>query len=128
MQKLATTLFCTLNPPLGLSEKLRLYPNLDIIVNSMTKAREEWHSLVLNGTKLPWYPVFLFLFFCLELTVRNNAWIRTNCVTLTIINSKVPFWKLLDHRYVQSYFSTITWYLERHLTVEDFMDLDQHLC
>ena len=38
--------------------------------------------------------------------------------------------KVLDHSYVQSSFSTINRHLvfERHLTIEDFTDMDQHRC
>ena len=42
------------------------------------------------------------------------------------------FWNLLDRNYAQSSFSTIMRNfdrgIERHLTVEDFMAIDQHTC
>lgn len=43
--------------------------------------------------------LFPFLFFCLELTVRKNAWMKATSVTVMVSFSKVPFWKFLDHSY-----------------------------
>ena len=47
--------------------------------------------------KVPWYFVFSFLFcvcVCLEPMVRKSTWMRTTSVTVMVIFSKVPFWKL----------------------------------
>ena len=56
--------------------------------------------------KVVWYFMFSFLFFCLEPPVRKKTWMRTVSITVMVI-SKVLFWKLLDHSYVQSFFSAI---------------------
>ena len=56
---------------------------------------------------MPWYSVFLFfylfIYFCLEATIKRNTWMRTISVTVMVIISKVLFWKLLDINYVQLY-------------------------
>ena len=47
--------------------------------------------------KVPWYFVFSILFcvcVCLEPMVRKSTWMRTTSVTVMVIFSKVPFWKL----------------------------------
>ena len=62
--------------------------------------------------KVAWYSVFLFLFFCLESMVRKQTWMRTTSVTVMVIFSKAPFWKLLDHSYAQTSFSTITRHID----------------
>ena len=49
---------------------------------------------------------------------------RTNFVTVMVIISEVPFQKLLDISYFQSFQqlqSTLTTAFERHLSVEDFI-------
>ena len=51
--------------------------------------------------------VFSFLFFCLEPTLVKGTWMRATSSTLMLIFLKVLFWKLLDHNYIQSFFSTI---------------------
>ena len=58
---------------------------------------------------MSWYSVcsFLSLFFSLEPTVRKDTWMRTTSITVRVVSLKVPFWKLLDQRYVKSSFSTI---------------------
>ena len=43
---------------------------------------------------------FIFYFFCLELMVRKDTWMITTTVTVVVIFSKVPFWKLPDRSYV----------------------------
>ena len=58
--------------------------------------------------KVAWDSAFSFLVFSLETTVEKFTWMRTIPVTLMVITSKVPFWKLLDISYVQSSFSTNT--------------------
>ena len=60
---------------------------------------------------------------------KNNTWTRTIFVTVMVIISKVSFWKLLDISYFQSsqqLWGTFTKAFERHLTVEDFTDMNQH--
>ena len=46
---------------------------------------------------------------------------------------KVPSWKLLDHNYVRSSFSTIMRHIDKRIlqdtpTMKDCMDVDQHTC
>ena len=62
-------------------------------------------SWFLNGLKVPWYSVFSFSYIFLLLFRRNgkkNTWMRTNFVSVMVIISKVPFWKLLDISCFQS--------------------------
>ena len=61
--------------------------------------------------KMPWYS-HVYCYFCLEPTVRKDAWMRTTSVTVMAFFSKVAFWKLLDHSYVQSSFQIITMHIE----------------
>ena len=70
--------------------------------------------------------VFIFILF-LELMVKKKTWMKAISVTVMVIISKVLFCKLFDHSYIQSSFSTITRHIDRHLTVEDFTDMDQHM-
>ena len=49
---------------------------------------------------------------------------RTTSVAVTVIFFGSVISKVIDHGYVQSSFSKIT----RHLTIEDFTDMDQHKC
>ena len=76
----------------------------------------EWHEDIMVLRVF----IFIFLF-------------RANCNNghLMIVFPKVPFWKLLDHSYVQSSFSTIVRSIENNilkdtLPVEDFTDKDKH--
>ena len=43
---------------------------------------------LLNGMKMLWYFVFSLLFFCLELTVRKEIWMRANSITVLVIFRK----------------------------------------
>ena len=54
---------------------------------------------VLNSVIIPWFPVFLFLFFCVELSVRKYIGMITVCVTVGSF-LKVSFWKFFDHSYI----------------------------
>ena len=80
--------------------------------------------------KMSGYSVFLFLFFCLEPTVReqmneNNFRHYGNFFESTIL-------RLHDHNYVQSSLAAIrdslTAAFERHLTVDHFTCMDHHRC
>ena len=53
--------------------------------------------------------------FFLEPTVRKNTWMRTTFVTVTVNFLTVPFWKLLHHSYVQSFFSKITRHIDNSI-------------
>ena len=46
-------------------------------------------------------------YFCLDSTVRKDAWMRTTSITVMVFFSKVGFWKLIDDSYVKSSFSII---------------------
>ena len=77
--------------------------------------------------KVPWYSVFSFLILLFRSNGKNNTWMRTIFVTVMVIISKVSFWKLLDTSYFQSsqqLWGTTTAF-ERHLTFEDFTDMNQ---
>ena len=55
---------------------------------------------------------------------------RATFATLRVMFSEVPFWKLLDHYYVQSSFSTITKHIDNSilkdiLQLKNFTDIDQ---
>ena len=66
-----------------------------IILNSMTQEKRD--SLFRAELTLEWYDgamvfrVFIFVFLCLELTVRKNTWMTTISVAIAVIFSKVPF-------------------------------------
>ena len=92
----------------------------------MIQTREKWDFLFGVELTFQWYagamvfPVFIFIFL-----FRANGYKRTlrwEHFPSLVIFSKVPFWKLVDHSYVQSSFSTIfnrhmTKAFERHFTV-----------
>ena len=65
---------------------------------------------------------FVFLvsifIFCLESTLGKDTWMRAASVTVMVIFLKVPFWKLLDHNYIQSSFSTIARYIDNSILKE----------
>ena len=100
---------------LELSENFQLYlPKYDyIMLSPMTQKREQWTLWFWVELVFEWYEdsvafhifIFTFLF-------RSNdekyTLMRTISVTVMLIISKVPFWKLLDISYIQSIFSTIT--------------------
>ena len=76
----------------------------------MSQTKENFDSLVLSRSEL-WIvwkchgiPRVCCYYFCLEPTVRKDAWMRKTSVTVMAFFSKVSFWKLLDHSYVQSSF------------------------
>ena len=79
--------------------------------------------------KVPWYSVFSFLILLFRSNGKNNTWMRTIFVTVMVTISKVTFWRLLDTSYFQSslqLWGTFTTAFERHLTFEDFTDMNQH--
>ena len=69
--------------------------------------------------KMPLYSVSSFLPFCLQPTLGKDTWMRATSVTVMVTFSKVPFWKLLDHNYVQSSFSTITRHIDNSILKEN---------
>ena len=87
----------------------------------MSQTKEKCDSLVLSRSDL-WIvwgchgiPRVCCYYFCLELTVEKDAWMRTTSVTVMAFFSKVAFWKLLDHSYVQSSFQIITRHIENSI-------------
>ena len=51
-------------------------------------------------------------YFLSEPTLRKDAWIRATSATVMVIFSKVLLWKVLDHSYTQSSFSTTARYID----------------
>ena len=58
--------------------------------------------------------VFIFIF-CLESTLGKDTWMTAASVTVMVIFSKMLFWKLLDHNYIQSYVSAIARYIDKSI-------------
>ena len=77
----------------------------------------------LIGRKMSWYSLCTFLFFCLKPTVRKDTWRSTIFVTVMVIFSKVLFWKLPYHSYVQSSVSTVTRRIENSI-LKDSLQLE----
>ena len=63
------------------------------------------------------FRVFIFIF-CLESVLGKDTWMRAASVTAMVIFLKVSFWKLLDHSYIQSSFSTIVRYIDKSILKE----------
>ena len=95
----------------------------------MSQTKEKCDSLVLSRSDLwrAWrchgIPRVCCYYFCLEPTVRKDAWMRTTSVTVMAFFSKVAFWKLLDHSYVQSSFPIITRHIENSI-LKDTLQLN----
>ena len=95
----------------------------------MSQTKEKCDSLVLSRSDLwrAWrchgIPRVCCYYFCLEPTVRKDAWMRTTSVTVMAFFSKVAFWKLLDHSYVQSSFQIITRHIENSI-LKDTLQLN----
>ena len=101
----------------------------DITLKSMSQTKEKWDSLVLSRSYL-WMvwrchgrPRVQCYYFCLKPTVRKDiGWERLPS-QLQYFFWKVAFWKLLDHRYVQSFFSAITRHIENSI-LKDTLKLE----
>ena len=93
----------------------------------MSQTKQKCYSLVLgrSGLWIVWRchdtPRVHCCYFCLEPSVRKDAWMRTTFVAVMIFFSKVAFWKLLDHSPVQSSFPIIT----RHIENSNLKDILQ---
>ena len=61
--------------------------------------------------------VFIFIF-CLEPTLGKDTWMRASSATVMVFFSKLPFWKLLDHNYVQTSCSRIARHIEKSILQE----------
>ena len=112
-----------------------------IILKSMSQNKKNMIPLFWVDLAFEWYEdimvfrvlIFIYLFFCLELMVRKDTWMSTTSVNIMVNFSKVAFWKSLDRNYVWSYFSIIYeahWQqrFKRRSAVENFMDMNQHMC
>ena len=79
----------------------------------MTQRTEKWDSLVLSRADfwIVWrchgIPCYHFVFF--RSNGKKNPCMRTIFVTVMVITSKIPFWKLLN---ISCKFSTITRYID----------------
>ena len=95
----------------------------------MSQTKDKCDSLVLSrsGLWIAWrcrgIPRVCCYYFCLEPTVRKDAWMRTTFVTVMAFFSKVAFWKLLDHSYVQSSFQIIMRHIENSI-LKDTLQLN----
>ena len=95
----------------------------------MSQTKEKCDSLVLSRSELGivWrchgISRVCRYYFCLEPTVRKDAWMRTTSVTVMAFFSKVAFWKLLDHSYVQSSFQIIMRHIENSI-LKDTLQLN----
>ena len=94
----------------------------------MSQTKETCDSLVLSRSEfgIVWRCHGILrvccYYFCLEPTVRKDAWMRTTSVTVMVFFSKVPFWKLLDHSYVQSSFPINTRHIKNSILKDTLMD------
>ena len=90
----------------------------EIILKSMSQTKEKCDSHNLSRSYL-WrchgIPRVRRHYFCLEPTVRKDTWMSTISATVMVIYSKIAFWKLLDHSYVQSSFSRVTSHIENNI-------------
>ena len=91
---------------------------------SQAKEKRDWLVLIRPDFWMIWkshhgISCAHFKFFCVELTVRKDTWIRPNSVTVRIIFSNVSFWKLFDHSYDHSNYE-VHWqqHFKRHPTNE----------
>ena len=89
----------------------------------MSQTKEKCDSLVLSRSGLHGIPRNRCYHFCLESTVRKIAWMRTTSVTVMAFFSKLAFWKLLDHSYVQSSFQIIMRHIENSI-LKDTLQLN----
>ena len=121
-----------------IGKALTLPKQEDITLNSMTQTREKWDSLVLSKGDfctiwrchdIPWFH-FYFLF-------RNNGKREQLSGNDFRRCYGIFFWKTLFRQYLitamfkvlsQQSWGTLTTAFERHFTIEDFTDVDQHGC
>ena len=84
------------------------------------------------NVKLPWYSQFSFSFFYLEKIVNKMKTISVTVIVMILKKSESesesdlisPMTGVLSQQ-VQDILTTV---FERHLTVEDFTVMDQHMC
>ena len=71
--------------------------------------REKWNSLAFSRAdfRMVWKCRLFIFIYCLEPTVKKNTWMKTIFVTAMVIFFKLSFWKLLNHSYGPSPFSTV---------------------
>ena len=63
------------------------------------------------------FRVFISIF-CLEPTLGKDTSMRASSATVMVFFSKVQFWKLLDHNYVQTSCSRIARHIEKSIFQE----------
>ena len=80
---------------------LSLHKHRNIILKLHVPNQRKMGSHVLSDHGIPW----VHFYFCLGPTVRKYTCMRLTSITVMVIFSKLSFWKLLDHSYVQSCFS-----------------------
>ena len=68
--------------------------------------------------KMVWYSVFFIFIFLFRTNLREYIWMRTTSAIVMVIFSKVSSWKLLDHSYVRSSFSTIIRHIDNTILKE----------
>ena len=123
---------------LGLSilshqKKFDLSKQWDIIVNSMSQTREKWDCLVLRRSDfwMIWrfHGIPCFHFYFLFRTNGKREQLHENDFR-HCYGDFLPFWKFLITAMFkvlpQQSRGTSTTAFERHLTVEDFTNMDQH--
>ena len=83
----------------------------------------------MNSMKMPWYLHVYCYYFCLEPTVRKDAWMRTTSVTVMAFFSsgilKVTWSQLCSKFLPNNYEAHWKQHFERYPTVEYFPDMDQ---
>ena len=92
----------------------------------MSQTKEKCDSLDLSRSELwiVWrcHGIPRVCYFCLERTIRMDAWMRTTSVSLAFF-FEVAFWKLLDHSYIQSSFQINTRHIENSI-LKDTLQLN----
>ena len=85
---------------------------------------------LLNGMNMPLHSVFLFSFFCLEITLYESNWMKTTSVVVMFF-PKVSFRKYLIttmfNILYQQLRGNLTTAFERHFTAEYFIDIGVEL-
>ena len=101
-------------------------------INSMTQIRQKWdfHAwvgltfesvrrclgiLCVSFLFFCCFFLFCFVLFCRESTSTKDTWMRAISAGFMVIFSKVSFWKLPDHNYVQSSFSSIRRHIDNSI-------------
>ena len=118
-----------------IGKTLTLPKHEGIILNFMPQTWEKWTPWFWVDLAFEWYGgamvfrvlIFIFLF---RNCGKMTTWRTMIYIAVAVIISKAPFWKLVDIIEVlsQQLRGTLTMVFEWHLTVDDFADMDQHMC